>query len=143
MLDLDATIEPGKAAAGVSIGDPVAKLSQAGRPTRTELLDGGELLDFGPVLVWAKGGAINQIGVRSGYTGYVGGTPIRIGSAIQQVVDAIGPIVEDDEDNLIAAHVPGLCFETEAWRGDPGSETVEENLDAKLTEIYVFAVQAS
>ena len=142
MLDLNASIEPGKAAAGLALGDPVATLSQAGQLARHQLGDGHELLDFGSVRVWAKDGVIDQIGVLGGYTGRVGGTAIGIGSTIQQVVDAIGAVVEDDEDNLTVPAVAGLCFETEVWR-DGGRGTVEENLDAKLTEIFVFAVRAS
>jgi len=143
MLDLRATIEPGKAAAGISLGDSVVHLSHAGLATKRELGGGAELLDFGPVRVWAKGGVVDQIGVRGEYAGYISGTAISVGSTIQQVMDAIGPVVEDDCDNLVVAHLPGLCFETGAWRGDPGGETVEENLDAKLTEIFVFAERAS
>ena len=111
MLDLDAAIEPGKAAAGLSIGDPVAGLPEATGSMRSRLDDGVELLDFGPVCVWVKNGVIDQIGVRRGYAGYVRGTTIGIGSSIQQVRDVLGPVVEDDEDNLIVAQVPGLCFE--------------------------------
>ncbi len=143
MLHLDATIEPGKAAAGLSIGAPLAALPEATGSMRTKLGDAVELLDFGPVCVWVKNGMIDQIGVRCGYTGYVRGTTIGVGSSIQQVRDVLGPVVEDDEDNLIVAQVPGLCFETEAWRGDPGRETVEENLDAKLTWLFVFSAQNS
>lgn len=139
MIDLNAVIEPGKSAAGLSIGDPVVKLSQPDRPTRQTLGDGFELLDFGPVLVWAKGGVVFQIGVGEGYAGYISGTAIGVGSTIQQIINAIGQVAEDEEDNLILANLPGICFETEAWRGDPRRQTVEENLDAKLTAIFVFA----
>jgi CRISPR/Cas system-associated endoribonuclease Cas2 len=143
MLHLDAIIEPGKAAAGLSIGEPVAGLPEAAVATRSTLGDEIELFDFGPVRVWVKDGLIDQIGVRRGYSGYVGRTTIGVGSSIQQLRDVLGPVVEDEEDNLVVAQVPGVCFETEAWRGDPGCETVEENLDAKLTEIFVFSVRAS
>ena len=143
MLDLHATIEPGKTAAGLSIGESVTGLPEAAVATRSSRGAEIELFDFGPVRVWVKDGVIYQIGVRHGYSGHVGGTTIGIGSSIQQVRDVLGPVFEDNEDNLVVAQVPGLCFETEAWRGDPGRETVEENLDAKLTEIFVFPVQAS
>lgn len=143
MFDLRAAIEPGKAAAGISIGDPILQLSQAGPTTKRELGGGVQLFDFGPVRVWVKGGVVDQIGVRGEYAGYVSGTAIGVGSTIQQVVNEIGPVMEDDEDNLVVAHLPGLCFETGAWRGDPGGEIVGENLDEKLTEIFVFTVQAS
>ena len=139
MLNLRQPIEPGKGAAGLSIGDSVARLSQAGCQQKRALRDGLELLDFGPVRVWARGGMICQIGVRGEYSGHVQGTEVGIGSPIQEVIDAIGPVVEDDEDNLIVVQLPGLCFETETWHGD---HTVEENLNAKLTEIFVFPIKA-
>ena len=135
MIALNATIEPGKAAAGLSIGGP---LPAAVGYTRTQLEDGGDLLDFGPVCVWIKNGVVDQIAVRRGYSGHIQGTTIGIGSSIQEVQVMLGTLVEDDGDNLIVAQVPGLCFETEAWRGEPGKETIEDNLDAKLTEIFVF-----
>ena len=140
LIDLRAPIEPGKTAAGLSIGDAVEKLSQAGCSTTRKLADGLELFDFGPIRIWARGGVIDQIGVRGEYSGHVIGTTIGIGSTIQQVRDAIGPVLEDDEDNLIVAHLDGVCFETGTWRG---GRTVEENLDAKLTDIFVFACKAS
>jgi hypothetical protein len=136
LLDLLAPIEPGQAAAGLAIGDAVSKLFQAGCSTSRKLADGLELLDFGSIRVWARGGIIDQIGVRGEYSGHLRGTTIGIGSTIQQVRDAIGPVLEDDEDNLIVSDLPGMCFETGTWRG---GRTVEENLDAKLTDIFVFS----
>lgn len=140
VFDLRAPIEPGKSAAGLTIGDAVAKVSQTGCSTSRKLANGFEMLDLGPIRVWARGGVIDQIGVRGEYRGHLSGTTIGIGSTIQQVQDAIGPVLEDDEDNLIVAQLPGICFETETWRG---GKRVEENLDAKLTDIFVFACNTS
>jgi len=142
MLDLLARIEPGRTAAGLAIGGAILPLARDERHTTRDLGNGLELLDFGSVRVWAKGGVIEQIGVRGGYSGQVIGTAIGLGSTLQQVVAALGPVVEDEEDNLIVADLSGLCFETEAWLGEPGLETVEENLHARLTEIFVFECQA-
>ena len=50
-----------------------------------------------------------------------------------------GDLLFADEDNLVVEGVPGICFETEQWRGRPGRETGDENLDAKITEILVFS----
>jgi hypothetical protein len=138
MLKLDATIEPGKGAAGLAIGDPIEQLSEAERRAGHDLGNGLTLIDLGSVRVWARRGVVEQIGLRGKYNGRVAGTAIQVGSTLQQVVDELGPLVEDDEDNLVAVKMPGLCFETETWRGEPGRETVEENLDAQLTEIFVF-----
>lgn len=140
MLDFDAPIEPGKAAAGVALGDRMERLGEVGDSRRRGLHGLYEFTVVGPVCVWAKGGVIDQIGVRGGYTGRIEGTAVGIGATIQQVAEEIGPVVEDDEDNLIVADLLGLCFETERWRGVSGRETVGENLDARVTEIYVFQV---
>jgi hypothetical protein len=143
MLNFHAQIEPGRGAAGLSIGDPIGPLPEAERHAARDLGNGLTLLDFGSVRVWARGGAVEQIGLRGQYNGCVAGTAIGVGSTLQQVVDALGPVGEDEEDNLVALEIPGLCFETEAWRGEAGRETVEENLDAQLTEIFVFDAEAS
>lgn len=134
MIDLDASIEAGKTAAGLSIGDSVRRFAEIALSTGHELGDDFELLELDAVRVWVREGFIVQIGVRGAYGGRVGETTIGVGSTIRHVEAAIGPIVEDDEDNLIVVDVPGLSFETEAWR---------HCLDARVTEIFVFASQST
>ncbi len=140
VLDFTAPMEPGKGAAGFTLGDSSEKLLESYGGTKRKLDHGQEFFDFGPVCVWAKDGVIDQIGVRGGYTGRLIGS-IGIGSTIQQVMDAIGLVAEDDDDTLVAPDVAGLCFETEGWHGSPGSETVEDNLDARITQMFVFVLR--
>jgi hypothetical protein len=69
---------------------------------------------FWPVILWAKDGAVNQIGVIKGYRGYLA-KRVKIGSTIEDVQAVLGRVIEDDEDKLVMKDVPGLFFETEVW----------------------------
>ena len=138
MLDLDAAIIPGRGAAGIAVGAPVSDLELHGA-SPVQLHDGVSVYDLGPVRIWTRNGVVDQIGVQASYIGSIGQSGIRIGSTLQNVAEALGPVLEDDEDNLVVEGVPGICFETEQWRGGPGRETVDNNLDAKITEIFVFS----
>jgi hypothetical protein len=89
-LDVHTAIVPGKTAAGLFVGDPITVLPEPTGTMRTTLGDNVELIDYGPVRIWIRNGAIEQIGVLSGYTGYVSGTSIGIGSSIRQVIKILG-----------------------------------------------------
>lgn len=144
VLDLDATIEPGRTAAGLSIGDPIAPVAALTGCARASLRNGMERFDFAAVSVWARQGAIEQIGVRGAYTGSVVGTQIGVGSTIKAVQDALGDVIEDYDDKvLIVWGVHGFCFDTACWRGSPRSSTVRDNLDARIVELFVFSDPAS
>jgi hypothetical protein len=138
MLDLGASIEPGRSAAGLSIGESVAGVPEIAESMPKPLGNGLVRFDLGPVSLWVTDGVISQIAVRQGYTGRILGTTIGLGSSLQEVQDRFGVVTEDDEDNLVVAQMPGLCFETQTWRGTP--KVVERNCDAKLTGIFIFAV---
>ncbi|MFN3652066.1 MAG: hypothetical protein ACK47B_21020 [Armatimonadota bacterium] len=134
MLDLDAPIVPGLCAAGISLGES-AETILAWRPNRESILpDGCTRLEFGPVHVWLKDQAVMQIGVYRGYTGRLA-ERIGIASTIAEVESLLGPVIEDEEDNLVVAAVPGWCFETEEWvrQGGPRKNTV-----SRIVGIFVF-----
>jgi hypothetical protein len=137
MMDVEAPIRPGYGAAGLALGGSADALG-CDEGSRTWLGD-REVIDLGVVVVWVRAGFIEQICVRRSYAGAIAGTEVRIGSTLQQVGDVFGPVFEDDEDNLVVSGLPGLCFETERWRGDG----VAQNLDAKITEICVFSIARS
>jgi len=131
VLALDAPIQPSVGAAGININAPAEELP---KPKTREQLPELEVLDFGSVQIWLRAGRVDQIGVRKGYRGRLNGT-IGIGSSIRDVEAAIGPVSEDEEDNLIVLRSPGWCFETEQWRG----HDLADNGDAPITYIWVFA----
>ncbi len=140
MIQLDAPILPGERAAGIRVGEPIARLLEAHQPeAHVPLQEGRERFHFGPVWVWAENGRITQVGVSRGYSGRLAGR-IGIGSTVRDVERLIGPIGEDDEDNLVVVGSPGWCFETEPWR--PGT-ALEDNRDARLSWIFVFAEPAN
>jgi hypothetical protein len=138
MLDLDADIEPGHAAAGLALGDPIASVRGLGRSIRPHAsCIGVEIADLGPVQVWATHGAIDQILVRSGYAGTIAGTQVGIGSSLGRFVREVGQLIEDDDDVLLCPAVPGISVETTAWSG-PGRCAIDANLDSTITDIWVF-----
>lgn len=138
MLDLDADIEPGRAAAGLVLGDSVSSLRGLGRPIRPHAsCVGVEIIDLGPVQVWATDGEIDQILVRSGYAGTIAGTQVGIGSSLDRFVREVGQLIEDDDDVLLCPAVPGISVETTAWSG-PRREAIDANLDSTITDIWVF-----
>jgi hypothetical protein len=135
MIDLDASIIPGKAAAGVLIGSGVTELLAIIRPQSTTKLPMGEKLDWGAVKIWSENAIVAQIGVFSGYRGTLQ-PAIRIGSTIADVEDCFGcPVEEDEEDNLVVPTAPGWCFETEEWEKP---QTVSNNRNTRIVAIFVF-----
>jgi hypothetical protein len=135
LIDLDASIVPGKSSAGILIGSDVRILADSVSSTKPDTA-GSLALDFGPVKVWSNGTFVTQIGVYGGYRGSLGSS-IRIGSTIDQIQQLFDlPVIEDDEDSLIVAGSPGWCFETEDWGGD---HTIGQNLKSRITAIFVFA----
>ena len=134
-LLFDAPIEPGIGAAGITLGQPVAAFLAANDHIAHELSHTHWRYETPSVRVWARDGIVSQIGVRGSYTGCIAGTDIALGVTIEQVQATLGPVYEDDEDNLVVESVPGLCFETTVWRWP---QTVETNLDASVIGFFVY-----
>lgn len=132
MLDLRAPIVPGKSAAGVMLGQSAQEIRVT--PKAVSTLDGGEFLEFDSVFLWVVDGLVDRICVSGVYGGLIGDT-VGIGSTLQQAQDSLGPVIEDESDNLVVVGLPGLSLETEAWKGPRGREMVGENLTARITEI--------
>jgi len=69
-------------------------------------LHGAIKYDFGPIHLLVVDGTVFQIGVFAGYRrSLLGG--IKIGSTIEDIQQAIGPVIEDEEDNLVVSGPPG------------------------------------
>ena len=134
MFDLDAAIIPGESAAGVCVGQTIADILVDEKPNAIVCLRAAIKYDFGIVHLWVTDGSISQIGLFSGYRGLMQ-SGIKIGSTIGEIQRAIGPVVEDDEDNLVVPGSLGWCFETEEWLE---GHQPEQNPNAQVSEIYVF-----
>jgi len=137
-LDLDAPILPGHGAAGLMLGESAARLPAPVPTGRRHESAGRKCHDFGAVLAWVRDGIIEQITLLPPYRGRIGSGSIGLGSTLREVSHELGPLLEDEHDYLVVEGMPGLSFETGMWRGVPGCETVEENLDANVTEIHVW-----
>jgi hypothetical protein len=138
MLDLDAPIVPGVGAAELTLGDDVAKLLAARRPSAIGTLPGTGRIryDFGPISIWEANGRIKQLRVSEGYRGKLDGV-VGIGTTVAEVESHFGKAVEEDEeDSLIVQGVDGWCFETESWSSPSG--TARENPFARITELFVY-----
>jgi len=138
MIDLEAAIVPGVSAAGILLRSDLTSLppeppvSEDKRLT-TELV----LRDFGPVKVWLNKDRVVQVCVLGSYKGTLR-KEVSIGSTIAEVGAFFGrAVIEDAEDNLVVPDSPGWCFETEEWGG---TQTIEENFNARITSICVFEV---
>lgn len=138
-IDFDALIVPGAMAAGLRLGASLSEALAAQSSAITALLDGARLLEFGPVQVWEGAGVIQQIGVHDGYRGCIDGSRIQVGSTLRELVERWGPIQVGDSDELTLESLPGLCFEAPwGWALEPHSRP-EDNLDARITGIFVHA----
>jgi hypothetical protein len=135
MFDLNAPIVPGESAAGVRVGQPMEDILTGASPDAVVEMRSCIKFEFGPVRLWAENGRVVQVGVYAGYRGSLR-QGIGVGSTLGEVQSALGPIAEDEDDNLIVAGMPGWCFETEEWAAGRGPE---QNPDARVREIYVFA----
>jgi hypothetical protein len=138
MFDLNAPIVPGNSAAGVSVGQTVEGILAETPPQAVVDLYSCTRFEFGTVHLWVRNGKVSQVGV---YAGYLGSLlqGIGIGSTIREIQSVLGPVVEDEEDNLIVEGSSGWCFETEEWLN---GHQPDQNLDARVSEIYVFAAAA-
>ena len=135
MFDLNAPIIPGESAAGVRVGQPIEDILARVSPDATVEIHSGTKFEFGPVHLWVEDGKVSQVGVYAGYRGSLS-QGIGIGSTLGGIQSALGPVVEDEDDNLIVGGMPGWCFETEEW---VAGRQPEQNPDARVSEIYVFA----
>lgn len=131
---LGAPIEPGASAAGIKLGDDIARF-RGGAP-RTTRPERRRFVDFPAVQLRADDrGRLTFIHVRAPYRGPIIDTAVAIGSTLRQAAEALGPIALDQEDNIVVRDVPGIGFETTRWEGwNP-----DENLDATITAIWVSA----
>jgi len=150
-INLDAPIMPGEGAAGLRVGhelgdyvDSTGALFRAEQLHNkfVELKDHWVLRSFS-VRVWVESGIITQISVRGGYRGSVHGR-LRLGDMVGKVASEMGVVGEDDEDNLVCANLPGLCFEIPASlfvdkKLTPYSrEWLDQIRDGRIYEFFVF-----
>ena len=114
-FNLDAPIVPGKSAAGVSIGDSIEDILMQLKPFTITELPQEKRYHFGSVNLWVNNeGKVKKIGLYPGYRGKIKNF-IGIGSKISEVLESLGTVVIDEEDNLVVHGLPGWCFESSEW----------------------------
>jgi hypothetical protein len=135
-FDLKAPIIPGKSAAGVQLGGNISKILAWAKPVTITPLTQGKCYYFGSVELWVNNESkVTQIGLHAGYQGKVANT-IGIGSTLGEVAASVGPVIEDEEDNLVVQGLAGCCFETHQWQQQ---KNALPDFTAKINEIYVFS----
>lgn len=140
-MNTDAPIVPGESAAGIQLGAPIEGLLNAHknsfsfgevvRPSFPALITTryrSEMVDL-----WVRDGIVDQIMVHNGYRGKLM-DKIGLGSTIADVEMYIGPVEEDEEDNLMIRDLPGLFFEIEGYFPDFTDPAIRF---APIKEIYV------
>jgi hypothetical protein len=123
MLDLDAPILPGRAAAGIRLGDRLEHVLRACAGLFTEARVGnaclcdpwsGSVYRSASVDLSHRDGRISQITVHGGYRGRLRGA-VGLGSTPAEIARAIGPWEEVDADVYGIAGLPGLAFGVAGW----------------------------
>lgn len=121
MLDLSAPIEPGKRAAGIALGAPIAAVLRAAQPdsltaepvinTCLQAPTGITHYTAPAIELWEADGQVIQMRVRTGYRGAISGSAISLGATRAQISAAFGPLTLDDAGNPAICALPGLSFE--------------------------------
>ncbi len=142
-MDTSASIIPGQSAAGIALGSSITSVvADYETSFSMEEVKGVLAIPTSPLVryrsemvdLWAANGQIIQIMVHGKYVGKLQQT-IGLGSTLAEVETQIGPVEEDEEDNLVISSLPGVCF------GVPGS--FRDSRDPALRqvpirEIFVF-----
>jgi len=134
MLDLTAPILPGHSAAGIRVGQSIEEVLLHAPVPVVETLSTLTVYRFGAVWVWAQDGRVNQVGVFGDYAGRLP-SGVGLGTSLAEVQRCMGRVVRDWDDTLVVEGSDGWCFDTGAWNGFE----VEQNLEALLVEIFVYA----
>lgn len=150
-LDLTAPILPGVGAAGLTLGTSVETIPSALREqfhaqriinTCIQMPTASTHYTAPCVEFWTTDSVIDQIRVGIGYRGSLRGH-ICPGATVAEAEGVLGPISEDDEDNLIFADLPGVVLDVAlppgivlrtSWaEADPAITS-----RAVITAIYVY-----
>jgi hypothetical protein len=124
-MNIEAPIIPGESAAGIRLGSLIEEVLNEHKnsfdsgeivkptfPIRVTTRYRSAMVDLGVIK-----GKVEQIMVHDGYRGKLMGT-IGLGSTIADIERYIGPVEEDEEDNLVIRNIPGLVFEIEGYFPD-------------------------
>lgn len=127
LLGDETAIMPGKSIGPFYIGMTLAYFPAIGR---LPLEQRRTVMVYRAPAVWffSVDGVFTQILATDGFPGAFMGT-IRVGSTFEELEEVAGPVVEDDEDNLVLERHPGIAF--------------EGNSDGRIAAMLVFNTEAS
>ena len=118
---MNAPLIPGREAAGLHIGEPIAPILQEmgdvfSAVDNTNPYAETHMHRFNSVMVdlCEEDGVITQIMVHDGYRGTYAGV-IGLGSTLFDVERFIGPWFEDEVDEFEIQGIAGMCFEIENY----------------------------
>lgn len=141
-MNIAAPIIPGKEAAGIALGTPVADFISRERPESVRQLYSCDVFEYPNVKIWADSqtGAIDQVAVSGVYTGSTS-NGLRLGMTLREVAEKIGRPYEDDEDCLLIEGMPGVALETSAWKRKYSDSFGDFDPDAEITDIFVIPTE--
>jgi hypothetical protein len=134
MLDLYAPIVPGKATGGIRLNQDIQEILDA--EGEVFVLAASKTIHGNPeytvyrsesIDLWVHGNAITQIAVHGNYKGKLL-EAIGVGTPLDEVVKLVGPLVLDDEDNVVPEKIGGICFEYDV-----------SSKQSPITDIFIFS----
>ena len=149
MFEPDALILPGTGAGGIRLGARIEDtLRESGISFKAETPVIGGIAMRGTtwhqspmVILQEEDGRISSITVRDGYRGTLRGG-VAIGSTVAEVEARIGPVGENEWDELTIEGVPGVIFEIEGiFQGSLAEHLLAPAFHrARITWIAVFRI---
>lgn len=145
-MNIEAPIVPGESAAGIQLGSPIEEILReqelhlSPEEVVNPLVPLPIITRYRSAIVdlWVREGIVDQIMVHDGYRGKLMDT-IGLGSTIADIERQIGPVEEDEGDNLVIRDLPGLCFEIEGYFPDSRDPAIRH---APIKEICIFKANA-
>lgn len=128
-------IKPGVGVGDILLGTNCSFLKEQGFSRRR--MRGYDIYEQRNIAIICRDNLIDEIVLLNDFPGKLVKN-IGLGNTLRELENVYGRLYEDDEDALVLENVPGICFETEKWTGEPGDEKVQDNLDTKITEIYIY-----
>ena len=137
MLNINAELLPGKAGAGIELGQLLSAIHDLAHANTISERINCRVLQYGSIWLFESNGVVNQVCVFAGYRGKVAGT-IGITSTIADVEAFLGQVVDYEGVCFGVASMPGWCFEVEKGL----SMTDAGWLNAQLKSICIYKEDA-
>jgi len=139
VIDLTASILPGKSLAGITLGTAANTLIPQLEILAEYTEEPGLVhYEIDSVDIWVKDGVVVKLAALDNYTGKID-NQVGIGSTVQKTFKVLGPLAENKKGEIRATQVQGLGFGTDGWIEARTQEmNLAVNLAQEITEICIF-----